>query len=77
MDGEITVERLLIAAVGALATVVVTFWRQQQSQLNEIKASQKRCQEDRDRLWSERESLMQRVTNLETECERLKHVTEH
>ena len=77
MDGEITVERLLIAAVGALATVVVTFWRQQQKQLDEIKSSQKRCQEDRDRLWSERESLMQRVTKLETECERLKHVTEH
>jgi len=56
-----TVSGLLIAAVTALAGVVTFLWKQISEHHKHALASKAECEEDRERLWGERDKLWAEV----------------
>jgi len=56
-----TVSGLLIAAVTALGSVVAFLWKQIADNHKSALASKKDCEQDRERLWSERDKLWAEV----------------
>ena len=60
---DLTMNGMLIAAIGTLGSVVAYLWKQLTANYSEVKADNKLCEDDRRRLWEQVAVLNAEVEN--------------